>query len=90
MLTAIEARKLQEESFTMRGRVLDAIRAAAKEDYSEVVVANLNLSPEDRKEFEKAGYFITGSLISWAKPETEEKAVAVMDSEPQTESESKQ
>lgn len=65
MLTAQEARRLQKESFTLRGRVVDAITAAAKRNESEVVIPRLNLSDKLRRELENKGYFINGNVISW-------------------------
>lgn len=66
MLTAAEARKLQLESFTLRGKVIDAITSAAKRNESEVVIPNLNLRHQVLTELETKGYFVQGNVISWA------------------------
>lgn len=73
MLTAQEARRSQKETFTLRGRVIDAINSTVKSNESEVTIKGLHLSEELSRELENKGYFVNGNVISWYEMESKEE-----------------
>tara|TARA_R110000851_G_scaffold78000_2_gene172047 strand:+ start:374 stop:598 length:225 start_codon:yes stop_codon:yes gene_type:complete len=65
--TAEDALELSigEESFTPKGKAVDAIRAAAKEGKTEVSIREMELSDEVVEEFINDGFMVTRNSIIW-------------------------
>lgn len=76
--TAADATALtkSEVSYTPKGKIIDAIKAAARNGRSEISVSNFRISDTVRDELKSVGFTVGVGGISWAVKETKKKTTA--------------
>ena len=66
--TAEDARTITAiEGFTSRGRVIDAIKKAARNGQEQTTIPGLNLTLQDEQQFTDDGFIFNEDNISWSE-----------------------